>query len=93
MKDLQEKTRSRWAKKLKPGDIVSFIGERDWVWVDTVPYEDDSDGDDPMFTWDRLETFGTVVSALMYDGCFCYVKLLVGDKIGYYYADQLRVVG
>lgn len=83
----------RRAKKLKPGDLVTFIGDQDWIWVDTQPYEESSDDDDPMFMWDRLTSVGTVVSGMMFDGYFCYVKLLIDGKVGYYYADQLRLVG
>ena len=83
----------RRAKKLRPGDLVTFVGDQDWIWVDTQPYEESSDGDDPMFMWDRLTTVGTVVSGMMFDGYFCYVKLLIDGQVGYYYADQLRLVG
>jgi hypothetical protein len=72
----------------RTGDAVVFDGhDVDWVWLDTVPFDEEIGGED-MLVWHAGE-IGLIISEPMSGDGYKFVKILISTGIGYYYADQV----
>lgn len=75
----------------KIGDLVIFDGDSDWVWLDTVPFDEVIHGGEVMIEWKAGDP-GIVLSKPKLGEGYLFVKILTRLGVGYYYADQLRVI-
>lgn len=73
------------------GNAVIFDGDSDWVWLDTVPFDQPMTGGETMIVWNAGEV-GLVLSRPKMGDGYLFVKILTVHGVGYYYADQLTVL-
>ena len=74
------------------GDVVVFDGAGvDWVWLDTVSFDEEMSGGEDMLVWNAGE-IGLVISEPKFGDGYRFVKILICSGVGYYYADQLVVL-
>ena len=90
--------RRRWDNAYDPprplamtGDVVVFDGDGDWVWLDTIPFDAPSFEGETMLYW-RAGEMGLVLSDPQEADGYLFVRVLIPDGVGYYYADQLLVL-